>query len=201
MTSYDTDTLIPQGEAIVEELARDLDVGFVRLFDTYRNAVFSTALRVCGRWADAEDLTAEAFLRAYRALIDYEKERIIELRPRPWLITIVLNLWRNSERAAARAPAPAPLDTVPEPIDRSADVEEQVQRGETERELDAMLAKLPEDQRIAVVLRHVVDLPIHEIAEVLGRKEGTVKSHISRGLARLRQLRAMVPSTHSGGVR
>jgi RNA polymerase sigma-70 factor (ECF subfamily) len=76
-----------------------------------------------------------------------------------------------------------------------------VQRSETQRELDALLTKLPEDHRIAVVLRHVVGLPTHEIAEVLGRKEGTVKSHISRGLARLRELQTRNQSRHSGGVR
>jgi RNA polymerase sigma-70 factor (ECF subfamily) len=203
VTSKDTDTLPSPGERVVEALVRDLDVGFVELFNTYRNVVFSTALRICGRWADAEDLTAEAFLRAYRALADYDKERISELRPRPWLLTIVLNLWRNCQRAAARAPASAPLDASPEPVDPAAGVEEQVERSEAERALCAMLARLPEDQRIAIVLRHVVDLPVLEIAEVLGRKEGTVKSHISRGLARLRELTAAFPSTHSdsGGVR
>jgi RNA polymerase sigma factor (sigma-70 family) len=48
------------------------------------------------------------------------------------------------------------------------------------------LDELPATQRSAVVLRHVLDLPIAEIAEITGRPEGTVKADISRGLARLR---------------
>jgi RNA polymerase sigma-70 factor (ECF subfamily) len=51
-----------------------------------------------------------------------------------------------------------------------------------------MLLELPERQRVAVVLRYVVDLPIAQIAEVMGCPSGTVKSHISRGLDRLRPI-------------
>jgi RNA polymerase sigma-70 factor (ECF subfamily) len=57
-----------------------------------------------------------------------------------------------------------------------------------QRELGAALARLPEVQRTAVVLRHVVGLGTGEVAEVLGVAEGTAKSHVSRGLARLRPL-------------
>lgn len=168
-------------------LAEDLDAGFVALFDTYRDVVFSAALRLCGRWADAEDLTAEAFLRAYRALAGYDRERIAALRPRPWLLTILANLWRNSVRSAVRHPPPAPLDDAPEAADPGEGTEQRAERAETGRELAALLAELSPDQRLAVVLRHVADLPVAEIAEVLGSPQGTVKSHISRGLTRLRR--------------
>ena len=171
-------------------LVADLDGGFVVLYETYQRLVFSTALRLCGRWADAEDLTAEAFLRSYRALAGYERARIGSLQPRAWLVTILLNVWRNSQRTAARRTQSAPLDAAPDPADPREDVERAVELGETGRELAGMLRQLPEQQRIAVVLRHVADLPITEIASVLRSPEGTVKSHISRGLQRLRELQA-----------
>lgn len=199
MTRTETTSAPPTDGAVVAALAADLDVGFVELFNVHRNAVFSTALRVCGRWAEAQDLTAETFLRAYRALTDYDTKRITALQPRPWLLTITLNLWRNAQRDASRRPATTELDSAPEPTDEHQDVEGSVLRNETARELADLLGNLPEEQRIAVVLRHVVDLPIAEIAEVLGRPEGTVKSHISRGLRRLRELQpAPEPS---GGLR
>lgn len=175
-------------------LAEDLDAGFVALFDGYRDVVFSTALRLCGRWADAEDLTAEAFLRAYRALAGYDADRIAALRVRAWLLTILANLWRNSARSAARHPPPAPLETAPDPVDPREGAEQVAERHETGRELAGMLGELAEEQRLAVVLRHVADLPIAEIAIVLGSPQGTIKSHISRGLGRLRLL-------HEGGAR
>ncbi|NVI91284.1 RNA polymerase sigma factor [Actinomadura sp. BRA 177] len=153
--------------------------------------MFSTALRLCGRWAEAEDLSAEAFLRAYRALAGYGPDRIAGLRPRAWLLMIVANVWRNSLRSAARRPAPGgPIEDAPDPPDPGEGVEDAAARHETGRELAALLAELPEAQRAAVVLRHVVDLPVAEVAAVLDLPEGTVKSHVSRGLARLRRLRA-----------
>ncbi|MFI0446004.1 RNA polymerase sigma factor [Actinomadura sp. 6N118] len=182
---------------VVTALARDLDHGFTVLYDAYRGAVFSTALRLCGRWAEAEDLAAEAFLRAYRALAGYGTGRIAELRPRAWLLTILMNLWRNSRRGAARRPPPGPLENAPDPADPAEGVEAAAARHETGRELAGLLEKLPEAQRAAVVLRHVADLPIAEIAVVLAVPEGTVKSHISRGLARLRKLHTTQGAPHA----
>ncbi|MGH3375660.1 MAG: RNA polymerase sigma factor [Actinoallomurus sp.] len=172
--------------SVTGRLVEDLDAGFVAMFDGYRDVVFSTALRLCGRWADAEDLTAETFLRAYRALAGYDADRIAELRVRAWLLTILTNLWRNSVRSAVRRPSPAPLENAPDLADPHEGAELIAERHETGRELAALLGELPEEQRLAVVLRHVADLPIADIATVLGSPQGTVKSHISRGLGRLR---------------
>jgi len=187
VTSAKIDTMSQPYEHLVGALTEDLDAGFIALFHAYRDVVFSTALRITGRWADAEDLTAEAFLRAYRALAGYRPDRIQALRPRSWLLTIVLNLWRNGQRDAARRPLAVPAEQAPDPPDPQ-DVQRAVNERETDRELAQLLTVLPEDQRAAVVLRHVADLPVAEVAIVLGRPLGTVKSQISRGLHRLREL-------------
>ncbi|HEX5117911.1 MAG TPA: RNA polymerase sigma factor [Pseudonocardiaceae bacterium] len=176
---------------IVRSLVHDLDTGFVLLFDKYRRIVFSTALRIGSGRADAEDVTAEAFLRAYRALAGYRPDQILALKLRTWLLTITLNACRNQQRDAGRQPACEPWDEVDEQVDRPderVDVEQAIADSETSRELAASLAALPDHQHVAVVLRHVVDLPIAEIATVVGRSPGTVKSDISRALARLRRL-------------
>lgn len=188
MTARSEDILGPSdaGTSLQDLLARDLDAGFAALFRAYRHVVFSTALRVCGRRSDAEDLMAEAFLRAYRALCGYDRERIAALKPRPWLLTILLNVWRNSRRSATRHPATVPLEDENEPVDPRDRAAEVAERREAGRELARRLAQLPRDQRVAVVLRHVSGLSIGEIAAVLGCPQGTVKSHISRGLYRLR---------------
>ncbi|MBE1536325.1 RNA polymerase sigma factor [Actinomadura algeriensis] len=178
-----------RGAEVAAALAADLDAGFAMLYEAYRGVVFSTALRLCGRWAEAEDLAAEAFLRAYRALCGYGPDRIAGLRPRGWLLTILMNLWRNGLRSAARRPRPGPLEEAGDPPDPAEGVEDAAARRETGRELAVLLAGLPEGQRAAVVLRHVADLPVAEIADVLGLPQGTVKSHVSRGLARLRAAR------------
>ena len=153
----------------------------------YQKAVFTTALRVSSRPSDAEDLAAEAFLRAYAALRGYPPERITELRIRPWLITIVLNLWRNQVRSARRRPVLDALPSGPAGHDVPSTTEgpeEQAERAAGRDGLVSLLAQLSPTERVAVVLRHVVGLPYHEIAEVVGRPEGTVKAQVSRGLGR-----------------
>jgi RNA polymerase sigma factor (sigma-70 family) len=185
---------------LLSGLAEDLDRGFTALVCEYERVLYSVALRVSGRPAEAEDLAAEAFLRAYRALLRYDRPRILALRPRSWLLTILLNTWRNTLRDTSRRPGQAPLDDHPEPVQPGASVEELAERREGLRELGEVLARLPEAQRIAVVLRHVEDLPIAEVAAVLGCPEGTAKSHVSRGLRRLRELYE-VDRTEVGGQR
>ena len=122
-------------DRIAAELAADLDAGFAALFAAYQNVLFSTALRICGRWADAEDLTAAAFLRAFRALSGYDRERIASLRTRPWLLTILLNAWRNQVRTAARRPREMLDAELPDLEARGASAEAQAERHETSREL------------------------------------------------------------------
>jgi RNA polymerase sigma factor (sigma-70 family) len=171
-------------------MVADLDAGFAEVVRAHERVVYTVALRLSNRRADAEDLAAESFLRAYRALRGYDAARIEGLRLRSWLLTIVRNTARNAARDASRRPGPPPAY---EPVEEPADgpgVEQQAERHEVERALGAVLARLPEVQRAAVVLRHVVGLPTSEVAEVLGCADGTAKSHVSRGLARLRALLA-----------
>lgn len=172
----------------VELMIKDLDLGFTRLVEMHQGAVYSVALRFSGDRRDAEDLAAETFLRAYRVLRDYDQDQILALRPRPWLMTILLNLSRNRARDRSRRPTQVPLETAPEPAVREPDVAQLAEENDAARRLGALLAELSVPQRAAVVLRHVVGYSVAEIAEVLGCPEGTVKSHISRGLARLREI-------------
>jgi RNA polymerase sigma factor (sigma-70 family) len=181
-------TAAQAGSALTDRLSQDVDAAFPELVDTYGRAVYTTALRMSGRPADAEDLAAETFLRAYRALRGYPPARVRVLQPRSWLITIVLNLWRNQVRAASRRPQQVPLEGPDEPRTRSGLPEEQLRRREIEAGLAERLADLPDNQRLAVVLRHVIGLSYGEVAAVLGCPEGTAKSHVSRGLQLLRTL-------------
>lgn len=172
-------------------LSVDLEEGFPDVVAGYEQAVYTTALRMTGgRAEDAADMAAEAFLRAYTALRAYPAERIGQLQLRPWLLTIVLNLLRNEARAASRRPLHVGLDAWSHPADGREGPEEQVQRHDGQAHLGRLLTELPDAQRTAVVLRHVVGLPYAEMALVMGCPEGTAKSHVARGLQRLR---AMIP--------
>jgi RNA polymerase sigma-70 factor, ECF subfamily len=169
-------------------LGEDLEAAFPDLVAGYGPAVYTTALRTSGRPEDAADVAAETFLRAYRALRSYGPARIGELQLRPWLLTIVLNLVRNDARAASRRPAQVALDPWACPADGTESPEDQAQRHDGQARLGGLLTALPERQRTAVVLRHVVGLPYAELASVMGCPEGTAKSHVARGVQRLRAL-------------
>ena len=177
----------PDAERVAAALAADLDAGFADLVRTYQGLVFAVALRTTGHRADAEDLAAEALLRAYRSLADHDAAWLRALAPRPWLLTILVNTRRNQVRDAARRPRTDGAELPDGPV-AGPTVEERAEHAETSGRLAALLARLPETQRTAVVLRHVTDLPLAEVAEVLGCPVGTAKSHVSRGLARLRAL-------------
>lgn len=162
---------------ICRRLAGDLDRAFPDLVSLLRDDVYSGLRRLHPN--DAEDLTQETFIRAYRALRDYERQRIEDLHLRGWIWTIALNLGRNHARDRGRRPKPVILEDIhavedPEPVDEVA--------------WDARLAQLPFSQRTAVVLRHIVGLTYEEIASATGRPQGTVKTDVHRGLQRLRTI-------------
>ena len=166
----------------------DLDAGFGDVMRAHERVVHSVALRLSPTCADAEDVAAETFLRAYRALLGYDAARLRVLRIRPWLLTILRNTARNAARDAGRRPAPPPEFEPAEPAVAGPSVEQLVEQDVVHREWARLLGRLPEAQRTAVVLRHVEGVPTGEIAEILGCPEGTAKSHVSRGLRRLRAL-------------
>ena len=174
---------------LAERLARDLDGSFEVLVHAHVDRCYAIALRVLGNPHDAEEVAQDALVRAYRALVGYEPERIRALRLRSWLATIVVNLCRN--RVRRRIPPTTPLavliDVGTEPAAGAATDPAALAALSDQRErLGALLAALPERYRIPVVLRHVDDLSYTELSLVLGRPEGTLKAQVHRGLAMLR---------------
>ncbi len=167
-------------DELTTALASDLDGAFPRLVDEMGPGLYWGLRRMCGDHGEAEDLTQETFIRAYRSLSDFDRTRFVDLRLGPWMWTIALNLGRNHLRDRSRRPTLVEMhgherphhDTDP-PDDRA---------------WDTRFAALSRNQRTAVVLRHVVGLGIVEISESTGRPEGTVKADIHRGLEKLREI-------------
>ncbi|MCU1592330.1 MAG: polymerase subunit sigma-24 [Frankiales bacterium] len=158
----------------------DADLLFPRLVRAHTADVWTTALRLTGSHADAEDLVQEVFTSAWSSLQTWSPDRIDALRPRAWLVTITLNAWRNGLRSQSRRPQTGPL------LDHDAAVHPVDGLDEDER-LGELVARLPEAYRAPVVLRHVVGLSYAEIAAALDCPPGTVKAQVSRGLALLRK--------------
>jgi len=178
-------------------LAADLDGAFPEFLAHHQDLVYGIALRMTKRPADAEDLAQETFIRAYRALGGYERQRIRELKARGWLAAIVSNLGRN--RSRRKQPATAGLDVVPEAAADDAPLPDRVvERRETAQMWRARLDALPHRYRRAVELRHVSGLSYPELAEALDRPLGTVKSDVHRGVKLLREALMLEASDEQG---
>ena len=173
-------------DTLLARLADDVDGTFEAFVLAEQHFVFGVALRLTLNRHDAEEVAQEAFVRAYRALKEYEADRIRALRPRPWLARITLNVQRNRvrrRRDVVPLDAGAPLPT--------PDAEGPEARAETASWRDACagwLASLPEPYRLAVALRHIDGLSYGEVAQVLDRPVGTVKAQVHRGLGMLRDI-------------
>ncbi|MEO6349307.1 MAG: sigma-70 family RNA polymerase sigma factor [Candidatus Limnocylindrales bacterium] len=165
-------------------LAIDLDGSFGDLVRTHQDLVFGVALRVVGDGASAEDVAQEAFVRAYRALKRYPRKRVEEIRARPWLAQIAVNLARNHIRARRLH---AEFDGIAEHVPSKDDGPLRLaERRDDQRMWARLLAGLPDRYRMAVALRHVEGLSYEELAETLDRPVGSVKSDVHRGVALLR---------------
>ena len=169
----------PADAALIRQLAADLDGAFPSLVADQQDRLFTIAVRVLGNRSDAEEAAQDALVRAYRALAGYPAERIRELRLRPWLTTIVLNVCRNRTRVRRVATTELAFEPASEPATDpfAASHARDVWAG--------LLLGLPPAQRTAIVLRHVDGLSYTEMAEALGRPEGTLKAQVHRGLAAL----------------
>ncbi len=162
---------------------------FAQLVDRHQRRVLALVYRFGAASAEAEDLAQEVFLSVYRAKDSYQPVAKFTT----WLYVIC----RNSCYKQLRRPrlATLPLATgedgeqeweMPDPDQDSPD--EAVERTERAAAVRAAIAALPENQRLAVLLRRYEDLPQKEIAETLGCTPAAVKTLLARARASLKTL-------------
>ena len=143
--------------------------------------------------AAVEDVVQDTFERALGALGRYSEERLRAMLLRPWLYRITLNVVRNRLRRNWEVPVGRELSVV-----SSVPAVGFGERWEDVMDVLETLGCLPERQRTAVALRYLQDLPYAEICAITGWPEGTAKTLVRRGLARLRDL-LIVEDTKDGG--
>ena len=157
---------------------------FEQLVRIHQGIALRIAYLVVRDPSEAEDVTQDAFIKAYRSLDKFRAGAPF----RPWLLGIVRNEALNRVRGAKRrhglalrvANDPVSGDAAPSP---EAEVTSEEERGR----LLALIEDLPERYRSVVVLRYLLDLSERETSEILGLAAGTVKSRCSRALERLRR--------------
>jgi len=187
----------PLETGLEEALAADLESSFERLVRAYQDRLYAFAYRLCGRREDAEEVAQDAFVRAYRALTTYPAERIRALSLRAWLYRITLNVARNRFRRKRH-----PIVSIDQgvlradggeraPLEIPANAEERPDRVYEKRRARADVATLvrdlPDRYRAPILLRYVEDLPVEEVASILGQPLSTAKSNLHRGINALRE--------------
>jgi RNA polymerase sigma-70 factor (ECF subfamily) len=158
---------------------------FGELVRAYQHRVVNFTQAMVSNRADAEDISQEAFVRAYRGLRQFRGGSSFKT----WLYQIVTNTARTHLAKRRDRPEDAAGDPVatPEAFGQPA-TNEDVEGSVVHRDrIDRALAALPEDMRAAVLLRDVEGLDYKEISDALGIPMGTVESRIFRGRARLRE--------------
>jgi RNA polymerase sigma-70 factor (ECF subfamily) len=162
----------------------ELDRAFEELYRVHLRDVYSYAYYRIGNHHDAEDLTEQTFLQAYRHFERARRES--DGRPlRPWLIRIAHNLASNYHRDRARRPTAA-LDSV-DPVSHPHETEQVVQGREDLREVMEGLTQLPGDRREALIMRFALGMNNREIARALGRTDGATKVLIHRAIRQLEE--------------
>ncbi len=174
--------------AIEQALNQDLNA-FNRLVEAYQRLAFSVAYRMLQDEDRAADAVQDSFIKAFRALHTFQGGSF-----KSWLMRIVTNTCYDVLRAQKRRATdsldelPATAQYAPYLTDPTESPHEYAERMELNHAIEANIAKLPEDQRLAVLLCDVHGYSYEEIAEITNIPMGTVKSRISRGRARLREL-------------
>lgn len=174
---------------------------FATLVEKYKQPVMNLAWRTLRDETEAEDLTQNVFVQAWKSAERYQARAKFST----WLFTIARNLCLNEIRRRTRHPAES-LDQTREddseqPLfqvedKRLAAAPDELLRGELERKVDEALEALPENQRLALALCKQEELSYEEIAEVLGCSLSATKSLIHRARETLKA--RLKPYLHTG---
>ena len=171
-------------KATAQASKAELDRDFEELYRTHLRDVYSYAYYRVGNHHDAEDLTEQAFLQAYRHFERAQRES--HGRPlRPWLIRIAHNLASNYHRDRSRRPEAA-LDAV-EPPSHPHGTEQIVEGREELRLVMDRLQRLSDDRREALIMRFALGMSNREISRALGRTDGATKVLIHRAIKQLEE--------------
>lgn len=176
-------------ESYLIQQAQQGDVGaYNTLVLHYQDALYNVAYRIMGEPGAAADATQEAFISAYKALNRFRGGSF-----KSWLMRIVTNACYDELRRRKRRPQSS-LDQIVESYESSpllvseAELGPEANRQWTEvvEAISRCLDELPDEQRVATVLRDVEGYDYAEIAEIMASTLGTVKSRLSRARAKLR---------------
>lgn len=187
MLSFASDTmtaLSPLGggdEALLERMRLDDVDAYRTLVERHIDHAYAVAMRVLKNPADAEDVTQDAFVKAWVNRHRWDAGRA---KFSTWLYRVIVNRCIDKQRLVKTEW----LEDVPEPAADITDVVTVIHRRRVYGRLEDALQRLPTQQRIALVLSYYEDMSNLEVADVMGASVGAVESLLKRGRKRLREL-------------
>lgn len=182
-------------EIIRAVLSGEID-RYAALVERYHAPTIRLAFSFLGNYDDAREAAQDAWVNAYQALRSFRGRAKFST----WLYRIVINQCKDARKRRARQPAvvgrvgwgpDASTDTSEtlfvDPADPSANPSEHAANRELSRQLSAAIGTLTSHQRAVFVLHHLHGLALEMVAEIIGCRVGTVKSHLFRATERLRR--------------
>ncbi|MDO8683301.1 MAG: sigma-70 family RNA polymerase sigma factor [Armatimonadota bacterium] len=178
-------------ESIADTCRREERQAFDQLVERHHKQAYNIAYRMTGNHADAEDLTQEAFIRAFRFFGQYRRELPFE----NWLYRIMSNVFVDMLRRRPKVHIRSfdqPIQTedgeaIMELPDLAPTPEESLLSSELDSRIQSALMTMPEEFRLAVVYADIEGLSYEEIADAMKCSIGTVRSRLHRGRKILRE--------------
>jgi len=167
--------VVERGDDSIEGCRRRDSDAQHRLFNIYRNRVYSMAMFLCGNSADAEEITQDVFLKVFLNIDQFLGNSKFET----WLYRIVANTVSDHGRKFRRRSLRESLFSWRQG-EYAPSTEERLVQSQVDEAIRSAVASLPQKLRVCVVLRYVEDLSYEEIAAVLCCPPGTVASRLSR---------------------
>lgn len=161
---------------------------FKELFSRIAPRVHAFFLRAFRKKALADDLLQTTFLNVHRARAGYARGAPV----RPWIFTIANNVRLDELRRRYRLRAEASEEEIDRVADPSISANDALSDGETARAVRAAIDRLPESQRVVVLLHRYEELTFAQIAQALGTTEGAIKLRAFRAYEQLRAALAPV---------
>jgi RNA polymerase sigma-70 factor (ECF subfamily) len=147
--------------------------------------VLMTALRLLGHLEDAQDASQEVFLRLYKYLARFDETRSLA----PWLYRMTVNVCHDVAKTRARSGFVPLENNLLEHMPGPAGAEPMEEQADQRRIVSGGLRTLTAKERAALVLRDIEGLSTSEVAKILGSRETTVRSHLSRARVKMKRYR------------
>ncbi len=175
---------------IIESARQGNGQAFTLLMRSWYKRIFNFAYRYLNQYDEASDITQQTFIRAYQSIHTLKQADNF----RAWIYIIASNLCRQHSRKASRHPQDSLSGFTAQEqesigaTEQHYNPEQSLFQQEWKELLQEAMTRIPEEQRIVIIMKEYEGLKFHEIATILGESENTVKSRMYYGLKALKKI-------------